>query len=89
MPKKKITSNFEKNLQELEILVEKMSSGELSLEESLANFEKGVSLVKTCQESLAKAEQKINILLSQDGLQTLQQFSASDSGNEQEGHPGS
>ncbi len=43
------TPNFEKSLAELETLVESMESGELSLEDSLAAFEKGVKLTRDCQ----------------------------------------
>jgi exodeoxyribonuclease VII small subunit len=54
--------SFEKNLLDLEQLVEKMSSGKLSLDESLANFEKSVDLYKKCKSSLENAEKKIKIL---------------------------
>lgn len=55
---------FEEALQQLEALVEDMESGELSLEESLASFEKGVALTRICQKSLSKAEQKVKLLTS-------------------------
>ena len=76
MPKKKIALNFEKDLQELESLVEKMEEGELSLEESLVHFERGIALTRSCQKALSEAEQKIQILLSEDGSQSLQAFSS-------------
>ena len=76
MPKKKIASNFEKDLQELESLVEKMEEGKLSLEESLVHFERGIALTRSCQKALSEAEQKIQILLSEDGSQSLQAFSS-------------
>jgi len=76
LPKKKTTSNFEKDLQELESLVEKMEGGELSLEESLVHFERGIALTRSCQKALSEAEQKIQILLSEDGSQSLQTFSS-------------
>ena len=76
MPKKKNTLNFEKDLQELEDLVEKMEEGELSLEESLVHFERGIALTRSCQKALTEAEQKIQILLAEDGSQKLQPFSA-------------
>lgn len=53
---------FEKALDELEKLVGKMESGKLSLEDSLQNFEQGISLVKQCQQALTEAEQKVKIL---------------------------
>lgn len=53
---------FEDALKQLEALVERMESGELSLEESLASFEKGVALTRICQTSLNEAEQKVSLL---------------------------
>lgn len=54
---------FEDALKELEALVEKMEHGELSLEESLQCFERGVALTRHCQQALKEAEQKVEILL--------------------------
>ncbi|MCB9094879.1 MAG: exodeoxyribonuclease VII small subunit [Halobacteriovoraceae bacterium] len=54
--------SFEKNLEELEKLVEQMESGKLSLEESINNFEKSVKLYQQCKESLDSAEKKIKVL---------------------------
>ena len=76
MPKKKKSSNFEKDLQELEDLVEKMEGGDLSLEDSLIHFERGIALTRACQKALSEAEQKIQILLAEDGSQKLQPFSS-------------
>ena len=76
MPKKKKSSNFEKDLQELEDLVEKMEGGDLSLEDSLLHFERGIALTRACQKALSEAEQKIQILLAEDGSQKLQPFSS-------------
>ncbi len=76
MPKKKKPSNFESDLQELENLVEKMEDGDLSLEESLVHFERGIALTRSCQKALTEAEQKIQILLAEDGSQKLQPFSS-------------
>ena len=73
MPKKSKISDFEKNLQELERLVEKMEAGDLNLEESLKNFERGVTLARACQAALAEAEQKIQIYLAKED--TLKSFS--------------
>lgn len=57
--------SFEKALDELEALVEKMEHDELTLEESLQSFERGVQLTRTCQEALKAAEQRVDILTSQ------------------------
>jgi exodeoxyribonuclease VII small subunit len=56
------TPSFEQALAELESLVETMEQGELSLEDSLKSFERGVLLTRTCQQALKDAEQKIEIL---------------------------
>ena len=57
------TLDFEKSLTELEQIVERLELGELSLDESLKQFERGVSLTRSCQSSLQQAEQKVEILL--------------------------
>ncbi len=82
MPKKKKSSNFEKDLQELEELVEKMEGGDLSLEDSLVHFERGIALTRACQKALTEAEQKIQILLAEDGSQKLQPFSSDETADE-------
>ncbi len=60
---------FEKSLQRLEKIVGRMESGELGLEESLAQFEQGIKLAKACQDTLANAELKVEQLIEQNGLQ--------------------
>jgi exodeoxyribonuclease VII small subunit len=63
MSKKKSESpSFEESLGELEALVERMESGELSLEESLSAFERGIALTRSCQQALQAAEQRVEIL---------------------------
>ncbi len=57
------TLSFEKALSDLEKIVEKMEKGELSLNESLALFEKGVKLARFLRHELDKAEKKVEILL--------------------------
>ena len=66
--------DFEKAMQELEILIDKMESGELNLEESLTYFEQGVKLTRQCQISLKEAEQKVAILLNKDKNCQLSDF---------------
>ena len=56
--------SFERAMGQLETLVSKMESGDLSLEESLEAFEKGVHLTRFCQDQLQKAELKIQELNS-------------------------
>ncbi len=65
--KKTDSLDFEQALTELETLVEKMEQGDLSLEDSLKSFERGVELTRTCQKALAEAEQKVEQLLTPDG----------------------
>lgn len=68
MPKKAEQSpNFEKALDELEKLVERMEQGELTLEESLKSFERGMELTRYCQKALDEAQQKVDQLLEKDG----------------------
>lgn len=73
--------NFEAALEELESLVEQMEDGDLSLEESLAAFEKGIRLARECQEALKQAEQRVQVLLQQGGDEQLASF-AGDDGDE-------
>lgn len=66
MPAKK-SVNLEKALGELEKLVEEMEQGDLSLEESLKRFERGIALTSDCQEALQKAELKVQELIEKNG----------------------
>ena len=54
--------NFESTMDRLEKIVEQMESGKLPLEDLIVRYEEGMKLVKTCQERLANAEQKIEII---------------------------
>jgi len=68
--------DFEKALAELEQLVETMEKGDLTLEESLKQFERGVSLTRACQKALAEAEQKVRILTRDNESAELTEFAA-------------
>ncbi len=57
------TLSFEKALEDLENIVDKLEKGGLSLNDSLALFEKGVKLARFLREELGKAEKKVEILL--------------------------
>jgi exodeoxyribonuclease VII small subunit len=74
MPKKKTTTLFEDSLAELEQLVSQLEQGDISLEESLKSFERGVTLTRTCQKALQEAEQKVQILLEKNGNLSLESF---------------
>ncbi len=74
MAKKPTSFNFEKSLAELETLVETMENGEISLEDSLKHFERGISLTRACQQALEEADQKVKILMEKDGQTSLTSF---------------
>ncbi|MBX9705615.1 MAG: exodeoxyribonuclease VII small subunit [Gammaproteobacteria bacterium] len=76
------TFNFEKAMTELEAIVEKMEDEELSLEQSLKNFEKGIQLTQQCQKALQEAEQKVRILIEKNGKTELADFSDSSDDDE-------
>jgi exodeoxyribonuclease VII small subunit len=66
--------DFEHSLDELEQLVAKMEGGELSLDESLASFERGIGLFRHCQQSLQQAELRVRLLLDPDAPDNAQPF---------------
>ncbi len=61
------TLSFEEALDELEGLVEKLEKGQLTLDESLGLFERGMELARVCNQRLSKAERKILILVEKNG----------------------
>ncbi|UAW98088.1 exodeoxyribonuclease VII small subunit [Halopseudomonas nanhaiensis] len=65
---------FEQSLGELQALVERLESGDLSLEQSLTAFEQGVALTRECQQALTLAEQKVQQLIEQNGALTTTPF---------------
>lgn len=80
MPKTTKTSpNFEQDLDDLEGIVQSMEKGDLSLEDALKQFEKGVALTRKCQTALQGAEQQVQVLLEKDGLEALEDFDIKDS----------
>lgn len=64
-------NSFEENLKSLELIVNKLETGDLALEDALAQFEKGIKLAKESQKQLKNAEQKIKILLSEDEMDEM------------------
>lgn len=68
--------DFEKSLEQLNSLIEKMESGHLSLELSLQHFEEGIALIRHCQQTLSDAEQKIQLLTDNAGKPVLKEFLA-------------
>ena len=73
---RKTTPNFEQALAELEKLVEQMEQGDLSLEDSLKQFEKGIALASNCQIALQKAELKVEQLIEKNGELLKKDFEA-------------
>jgi exodeoxyribonuclease VII small subunit len=59
--------NFEESLNALESIVNQMEKGELSLEDSLKEYEKGMGLVRNCQKTLTDAEQRIKVIVEKNG----------------------
>jgi len=87
MAAKKPVFDFEASLAQLEKLVTRMESGEMSLEESLKAFEEGVKLTRLCQETLSSAQQKVQLLMEQQpGKVVLKEmsFDTDDDGDENE-----
>jgi exodeoxyribonuclease VII small subunit len=66
--------DFEAALQELEQLVQRMETGSLTLEESLAAFERGVHLTRECQQALAAAELRVKALTETEQGPALTEF---------------
>lgn len=68
--KKKPT--FESQLEALEEIVSHLEQGDLPLDDSLAQFEKGVKLTKDCQKMLNQAEQKVMLLTDDEQLEEFE-----------------
>lgn len=79
MAKKPDPFNFEKALEELEVLVNRIERGDLTLEDSLTAFERGVGITRDCQKALDAAEQKVEVLVAQAGEGTPDAETAPDS----------
>ena len=69
---------FEQSLAELETLVQKMESGDMSLEASLKAVEQGIRVTRDCQKALTAAAQKVQRLVEQNGELTTEPFNAVD-----------
>lgn len=78
MPKKKTDMDFDATLKELESLVERLEAGDISLEDSLKDFERGIELTRACQKALKEAEQKVRILTKKNGQPELESFDSND-----------
>ncbi|KID58062.1 exodeoxyribonuclease VII small subunit [Pseudoalteromonas luteoviolacea] len=72
--KKPENMSFEEAVNELESIVQEMEHGELTLEQSLKQFERGVKLAQASNQKLQQAEQKVNILLANDETSAPSEF---------------
>ena len=71
-------ADFEQSLQSLEDLVARMESGEMTLEESLAAYERGVGLYRHCQSALEQAELRVRLLSDPANPDDARPFDASE-----------
>ena len=85
MAKAKKPIDFENTLDQLEDIVDDMENGDLTLEESLKAFEQGIKLTRDCQSALTQAEQKIQILIEENGKLNATSFEEDAYTNEQNG----
>lgn len=68
------TPNFEETLADLEKLVTKLEDGDLSLDESLAEFKRGIDLTRQCQSALDQAQQTVDELTKPEDPDSLKTF---------------
>jgi exodeoxyribonuclease VII small subunit len=78
IPPAPATLDFEAALAELQAIVEKMESGDQTLEEALASFQRGVELTRTCQQGLKEAEQRVEKLVREGGELKVQPLTHND-----------
>lgn len=67
-------ADFEQSLEQLEALVGQMEQGEMSLEDSLAAYERGVGLYRRCRQALEQAELRVKLLSDPDRPESAQPF---------------
>jgi len=72
------TPDFERALAELEATVDRLEHGDLSLEDALKQFERGVALTRDCQSALKQAEQKVEVLLQKSATAAPEPFEPDD-----------
>ncbi len=68
------STRFEDALGELETIVKSLETGDQPLDDSLKQFERGIALARFCQQNLSDAEQKVKVLLTEDGSENLSEF---------------
>jgi exodeoxyribonuclease VII small subunit len=80
-PKTKLP-DFERSLGELEELVTRLEQGDVPLEEALKTFERGVALTRQCQTALRAAQQKVEMLLTRNGEESIEAFADGEEDND-------
>ena len=65
---------FEEDLKKLQKIVEELSSGKITLGESLKKYEEGVKLAQSCSQTLSDAERKVELLMKKDNKFNLEKF---------------
>lgn len=66
--------SFEDDLKRLQKIVEELSSGKLSLGESLKKYEEGIKLAQSCSALLEEAGRRVESLMKKEGKYTLEKF---------------
>ena len=74
----KKNESFEASIERLEEIINQLENGNQVLDESLALFEEGVNLIKTCNQKLENVEKSINILVNDDGELVERKFKSDD-----------
>ncbi|EMQ2877457.1 exodeoxyribonuclease VII small subunit [Vibrio cidicii] len=72
--KKPENMSFEATIEELDGLVDQLENGDLTLDDALKKFERGIALARASQAKLSEAEQRVSILLSEDEQAPLSDF---------------
>lgn len=70
--------SFEDDIKRLQKLVEELSSGKLTLGESLKKYEEGIKLAQNCSAMLNEAQRKVELLMKKDGKFSLEKFDDAD-----------
>jgi len=76
---KKPAPSFEKNLEELESVIQQLEGGDLTLEKAIEYFEKGMKLSEACRKQLEEAETKVEVLLKKGDKVVAEPFEAEES----------
>ena len=78
MMKETHSALFEEDLKKLQKIVEDLSSGKITLGESLKKYEEGIKIAQSCSATLAEAQRKVELLMKKDGKISLEKFDDAD-----------